>query len=109
MIEAALILGLASSLHCIGMCGPIALALPLNRKNFLTEITGLVSYNLGRIISYASLGLLFGGLGKGIYIFTQQQYLSIAAGVFMLFLAFLPRFFDSFSAKSRWYLRFQNA
>lgn len=108
MFGAALILGLASSLHCVGMCGPIALALPLNRSSRLTQVFGLLIYNFGRIMSYGALGFLFGSLGRGIHIFTQQQYLSILAGLFMLLLAFLPRSLDFFSSRYHWFVRFQN-
>lgn len=109
MWSAAIILGLASSLHCVGMCGPIALALPLNRKSESSKVLGLLSYNVGRILSYASLGLIFGALGKGLYIFTQQQWLSIGAGVLMLIMAFLPGSIQFFSGKHRWFIRFQQS
>lgn len=108
MFGAALILGLASSLHCIGMCGPIALALPVGQSSNLRKSIGLLSYNFGRILTYASLGVLFGTLGKGLNIFTQQQWLSIAAGIFMLMMAFVPRSLDYFSSRYGWFVRFQN-
>lgn len=63
---AAFIIGLLGSTHCIGMCGGIMGALsfavpPEKRlKRYLFPI--LISYNLGRILSYCTAGALFGGL-----------------------------------------------
>ncbi|MCU0355144.1 MAG: sulfite exporter TauE/SafE family protein [Cytophagales bacterium] len=81
----AFVTGLVSSLHCLGMCGPIALALPArNRLN-------AVLYNLGRISTYAALGALFGLFGRGLYLAGLQQYLSVAAGVCILLVLLVPR------------------
>jgi len=87
----AFLVGLFGSLHCIGMCGPIALALP-SAKNAskLTHLTGRVLYNSGRIVSYAILGAVFGLLGQAISLAGFQQGLSIVLGVLMLLAAFLP-------------------
>ncbi len=65
MIEywTALMLGLAGSLHCVGMCGPIALALP-RPTNPGALIPGRLLYNIGRMLTYAGLGLLFGWMGQ---------------------------------------------
>ncbi len=81
----ALTLGLAGSLHCLGMCGPIALALP--RPATGTRLgfwTGRLLYNLGRATTYAALGALFGGIGRSIYMAGWQQGLSIACGAAIL-------------------------
>lgn len=80
----ALSLGFLSSLHCIGMCGPIALALPLNRRSALTMMGGLLINNFSRIAGYALLGLLAGTLGKGLVIAGLQSYLSVISGGLML-------------------------
>ncbi len=86
----ALTIGLLGSLHCIGMCGPIALALPVPKSSNLIFFSGRILYNSGRIISYALLGLLFGFLGKGFVAWGYQQSLSIALGVIILILLFIP-------------------
>ncbi len=90
---AALTLGLVSSFHCLGMCGPIAFALPLNRRSNISQILGAVSYNLGRIVTYGILGALFGLIGKSLVLAGAQRALSIAAGVFMLLTVFVPALF----------------
>ncbi len=83
----ALLLGLASSLHCVGMCGPLMLALPLGGAGIRHVWGQLLVYHTGRILTYAVLGLLFGSLGMGLAVAGLQQTLSIAAGLFMLGMA----------------------
>lgn len=77
-------IGLLGSLHCIGMCGPIAFALPLNRQNNLQASLGGLTYNLGRLLTYFLLGSLFGVLGFGFALAGVQQWISIVVGVFMI-------------------------
>ncbi|MEN9998436.1 MAG: hypothetical protein RI922_1426 [Bacteroidota bacterium] len=79
-----LVLGLASSLHCVGMCGPIAMAIPVNRTNSLTILAGVFQYNIGRILTYAWLGFIIGSVGITIETFGFLQWVSILAGVFMI-------------------------
>lgn len=90
MLATAFLFGLVSSLHCIGMCGPIALMLPLDRKSRRKRVLQIVTYQLGRISSYAAIGLFFGLLGRGFYLAGFQQKLSIAAGIAMLVIAIIP-------------------
>ena len=54
----AFIVGLAGSLHCIGMCGPIAIALPLKDESKYRLLIGRILYNIGRIITYAIMWLM---------------------------------------------------
>lgn len=84
-------MGFIGSFHCVGMCGPIALALPLNRQNTFTRIFSGLLYNTGRVLTYATLGMLFGLLGKGFIIAGYQQVLSIALGSIILLFAFFPQ------------------
>lgn len=86
----ALSIGLLGSLHCIGMCGPIAFALPLNRKNEFTVFIGSALYNLGRLFTYFSLGVLFGSIGKGIVLAGFQQALTIGVGLILISSVILP-------------------
>jgi len=87
---AALSLGFLGSFHCVGMCGPIALALPLNKTSKVARVFGGLIYNLGRVITYSLLGALFGLLGKTFVIAGYQQSLSIAMGILLLVVVFLP-------------------
>lgn len=90
MLLTAFFLGLVSSLHCVGMCGPFVLMLPLDRLRPARKALQLLTYHGGRIVSYALLGLVFGWIGKGLYLAGLQQRLSLALGALMLALTLLP-------------------
>lgn len=77
-------IGLLGSLHCVGMCGPLALALPLSQKTGFTKVLGAILYNIGRATTYAAMGLVLGLLGVGAKIYGIQQWVSIAAGALMI-------------------------
>lgn len=86
-ILAGFIIGLTSNFHCIGMCGPIAMAIPVNRKSNLTILSDALQYNFGRIITYSLLGLLVGFIGLSIKTFGVLQWLSILAGIGLILFA----------------------
>jgi sulfite exporter TauE/SafE len=101
MWSLAILTGLAGSLHCIGMCGPLAMALPLSEsksRNFANRAV----YNLGRILSYGALGAIFGLLGKSFSFFGLQQGLSIGAGIFLLVVLFLGVNSNRIGILSKW-------
>lgn len=90
MLYSAFIFGLISSLHCIGMCGPIAMMLPVDRSNPAKKVIQIILYHLGRLSAYASLGLVFGILGRGFFMAGIQQQLSISVGILMIIIAVVP-------------------
>lgn len=90
MLYTALIFGLISSFHCVGMCGPIAMMLPVDRNNEAKRVLQILTYQIGKLTAYASLGLLFGLLGKGFFLAGMQQQLSIIVGVVMIVIAIVP-------------------
>ena len=90
MLISALVLGLMGSLHCIGMCGPIAFMLPVNQNNKYKKAGQVFIYHFGRLMAYGVIGGLFGLLGKGLYIFGIQQKLSILVGVLMILAVIIP-------------------
>ena len=85
-----LTIGLIGSFHCIGMCGPIVVALPLKKHNLTAKISGAFLYNTGRVITYSILGILFGLLGRGIHMAGFQQWTSILLGVAMIISVLFP-------------------
>ena len=89
--SAALLLGFVGSLHCAGMCGPIAIALPLNNQSWFARISGGLLYNIGRTITYALLGAIFGLAGLGLALGGLQQWVSIILGAFMILAVIIPR------------------
>jgi len=94
-VVTAISLGLLGSFHCIGMCGPIALALPVHQSSPLRKVVAILLYNAGRIITYSLLGFLFGMIGQGFAVFGLQQVLSVTLGVFILLSVILPKSFVS--------------
>lgn len=80
-IWTALAIGFLGSFHCIGMCGPIALALPGSEGSLLSLISGRVLYNLGRILTYSLLGAILGFIGHSIALAGLQKLLSVLLGV----------------------------
>ncbi len=87
----AFLFGLLSSLHCVGMCGPIAMMLPVNKNNPSKKVVQIVIYHLGRIFTYGLLGGLFGWLGRGFYMAGIQQQFSIVLGVLMIVYVLIPK------------------
>jgi sulfite exporter TauE/SafE len=74
-------LGLVSGLHCLQMCGPIALAVGAGRP--------LVLYNAGRIVTYTLLGMAAGSFGKALMFLGGSATViagtaMIVAGLFMV-------------------------
>lgn len=81
------VLGLAGSFHCIGMCGPIALALPVSRKSAVTVLADLLTANTGRIVTYMILGFIIGSIGFSLHLFRVFQVLSIFFGIGLIAIA----------------------
>ncbi len=89
-ILTAFFVGLFGSFHCIGMCGPIAIALPVPNSNNLSFVTGRLLYNLGRVVTYSFLGAVFGLLGSRLVISGFQQSISIVLGVAIVIAVLIP-------------------
>jgi len=105
LVSLGLILGITGSLHCVGMCGPIALALPLNHDSPLSKTIGILSYNFGRIFTYSIIGVLFGFFGKGLKLAGALQVVSIILGVIILLSLTLPKILNKFHFSSKLYLK----
>ena len=84
LLWTAFALGFFGSLHCAGMCGPLALALPPTGRSTAGFVVGRVVYNLGRLVTYCLLGLLFGFIGQTLLVAGLQRWLSIGLGVALL-------------------------
>ncbi len=87
LIASALILGLGSGFHCIGMCGPIALSMGLTKQHALNFHLQNTTYNLGRVVTYAFLGAVLGIVGEGFNVAGIQQYLTIGVGILLIIMA----------------------
>jgi sulfite exporter TauE/SafE len=82
------IIGLQATLHCVGMCGPLALAAPIDRSQKNRAFWGSLTYNFGRITSYTYLGFLLGLLGIGAIWIHAIQVLSVLSGLLFIGVAF---------------------
>jgi sulfite exporter TauE/SafE len=97
----ALLVGFLGSFHCVGMCGPIALALPFYQgQDRFTYVLGRILYNLGRALTYASLGLIVGVAGSMISFAGWQQPLSVVLGVIIILVVVLPKAFTRFLSEN---------
>ena len=85
MLITALIMGFAGSLHCIGMCSPLALAVTNMKRSVLLS---RLLYNSGRIFTYGVLGALVSLAGATLSIFEFQNLLSIVLGTVLLIIGF---------------------
>ena len=88
-----LLLGLMGSFHCVGMCGPIAISLPLHGNSFAQKAFGGILYNLGRTLTYGLMGAVFGLIGQGFQLMGFQKWISIAMGALMVLSVLLPSVF----------------
>lgn len=74
------LIGLQATLHCVGMCGPLAFAAPIKRTNTKTAVWGTLIYNIGRITTYSYLGFLLGMFGIGQAWIYAIQLVSLLTG-----------------------------
>lgn len=93
LLWTAFLVGIIGSAHCAGMCGPIALALPLKGENWPGRAFSGVLYNTGRVITYILLGGIFGLLGKSLHMAGFQQWSSIIIGALMIAFVVVPLMF----------------
>ncbi len=84
------LIGFLGSFHCVGMCGPIVLALPVGNSSNFQLVVSRFFYNFGRIVTYSFFGLVFGFFGKGIQVAGLQKYASIILGVVILLYYLTP-------------------
>lgn len=82
------LMGFIGSVHCIGMCGPLTMALPFSQQKNIFKYVSMILYHFGKIFSYATLGLIVGVFGKQIFVIDSQQSLSIIIGILMLVYVF---------------------
>lgn len=113
----AFVLGISSSFHCLGMCGPMVMAVPFSQSKL--KHLHLTIYLLSKAIAYAIMGSVLGILGLGLFLFEWQQMISIVAGIMILVVAFYPilknfkaispfrnttiRLFQKISQEPKWY------
>lgn len=85
-------IGLLSSFgHCLGMCGGFVMAYSMQLKRGSTFVAPHVLYNVGRVVTYMLLGVLFGLVGETLRVVIgirqYQGILQFIAGIFMVLIA----------------------
>ena len=91
------LLGLLGTGHCIGMCGPLVVALPGRTGRFSSHLY----YHLGRLITYSGIGITMGSAGSGLamlaaisggdhlqFVTRIQIVLSLLAALFLFYFGF---------------------
>jgi uncharacterized protein len=108
VISVAFVMGAVGSLHCLGMCGPIAMSLPMGSRSTAGRLYGGMLYNLGRVFTYTWLGLLLGLAGGFLITPKVQSTVSIIFGTAILLYLLLPsgvkKSFSSNSSSNRFFL-----
>jgi uncharacterized protein len=82
---AAFAAGLITSLHCAGMCGPLACSLMPVRGDRSDAQTVSTVYHVSRLAGYAVLGALAGGIGRAPLTWVSQSAFRWIPWVFVLF------------------------
>lgn len=98
MLWTAFLLGFLGSFHCLGMCGPIALAISAQDKN--RYLKNKLIYNFGRTVTYSVLGGFIGFLGFSLALAGIQQWISIAMGALIIVMAFFYKRSERMVAQS---------
>lgn len=101
----AFFMGLFGSLHCVAMCGPLVMALPVSGQSSWKVIANRLIYQVGRILTYGIIGLLIGYIGNSIAVKGWQQVISIVTGTFLIGMGLLTIFSHYFSALAKWQQR----
>lgn len=100
-LVAALAMGAAGSAHCVGMCGPIALAVPSPSNTPAARWASTLLLNSGRLATYMLLGLAVGTLGSGMRLAGLQQAVTIIGGALILLSVLVPGAFQRWSPNGR--------
>jgi len=103
---AAFVAGLITSLHCAGMCGPLACALMPVRRDQGDPPTISTVYHLTRLTSYALLGAVAGGLGRMPLTWVSTSALRWLPWVLVLFFVGMALRWDRWLPKSAMLGRF---
>jgi len=95
--QIAFFIGLFGSVHCIGMCGPLAFAVPSFHSQWWMVVVDKFVYNAGRVITYTLLGLLIGLLGRQLWLAGLQQSVAVISGILIIMAGFSRMFKVKFS------------
>ncbi len=95
----AFVAGLVTSLHCAGMCGPLACSLMPLRGDRSDAQTVSTVYHLSRLAGYAALGALAGGVGRAPLLWFSQSALRWLPWLLVIFFVALALRWDRYLPK----------
>ncbi len=106
LLITAFITGFFGSLHCAGMCGPLALT--FNFQNKGNAVFNALLYNASRISAYFLLGIIFGLAGLSFSYAGWQQIASVVMGSCIILFILLEQLGNSGVDRFRWFQRYNN-
>jgi sulfite exporter TauE/SafE len=108
-VWAGFLIGFLGSFHCVGMCGPITLALPVVFEKKSALFLSRLLYNLGRVITYALFGAVLGLFSNRIMIIGLQEYVSITLGLLIVVYVLSPKSLKAQLASTSIYTSISNS
>ena len=83
-------IGFLGSWHCVGMCGPLAMALPYRTTKPLPRLALSTLYTLGRTTTYIGVGMILATTGEFFSMAGLQRVLSVSVGLILIAIVLLP-------------------
>jgi sulfite exporter TauE/SafE len=112
-IISAWLMGFIGSTHCIGMCGPLVLAVPSKSDTVMSKVWSGLLYNLGRVSTYVMFGATIGISQKFLIPLVLQSHISIIMGVILILISLSYFLFKNkrivFSRQNIFYQKVSNA
>lgn len=102
------LIGFLGSFHCVAMCSPLMLSIPFGKGNSLNVLKQGFLYQLGRVLSYVAIGLLFYAVGKSFELVMLQNGISIFIGALLLIYGFMRLLRKSNSGFEQRFISFLN-
>lgn len=98
----AFLAGLITSVHCVGMCGPLSCAFTPARDEAADLPLILTSYHAAKLFSYAVVGALAGAFGSMVLQTVERSWLSYLPWILVLFFLMVAFRLDRFFPKPKW-------
>ena len=89
LVTSMFVLGLATSLHCVGMCGPMIVTYAVKSgrdDSWLASVAPNLAYQAARILSYVLVGAVLGAIGSAFDLTGIRPWILVLAGAFMFIL-----------------------
>lgn len=106
-IISAWFMGFIGSTHCIGMCGPLVLAVPSKSDTVMSKVWSGLLYNLGRVSTYVMFGATIGISQKFLIPLVMQSQVSIIMGIILILISLSYFLFKNkrvvFSTQNKFY------